>query len=302
MSWVDVWRVRNRAQVRGRSQIKAERGAGKEEGEGATGRWKRERSNERLKVWDRCSWESQTGERKARAVQQKELPPHTPTWNPPELRRARLCETIAVISSPTAFAVEPREQKSGLCWSGSLLPGYLCCCLGGKKPGLNCVRLLAGAAAMGKAQLAGCLDSSRARSLADSLTVHIWIRKDSLWRREGGSGVWLAPCLEESCLVERGWLQSERGGKKAKGSKTLTQESRGEKQRAGLAGFVQQEGGTWQLAGCAEPCRLSLLVHCPQSPASFWVSDVCWFPKWKSTGTYLLSQWFKWVLSYVFLS
>lgn len=32
MSWVGVWRVRNRARVRGRSQIKAERGAGKEEG------------------------------------------------------------------------------------------------------------------------------------------------------------------------------------------------------------------------------------------------------------------------------
>lgn len=83
--------------------------------------------------------------------------------------------------------------------------------LGGKKPGLNRACLLAGAAAMGKAQLAGCLDSSRACSLADSLTVHIWIRKDSLWRREGGSWVWLAPCLEESCLVKRGRLQSETG-------------------------------------------------------------------------------------------
>lgn len=50
----------------------------------------------------------------------------------------------------------------------------------------------------------------------------------------------------------------------------------------GLAGLLKQEG-------CVQLCRSSLLVHSPKPPASSSVRDVYWPPKWKSTGTYLLS-------------
>lgn len=45
----------------------------------------------------------------------------------------------------------------------------------------------------------------------------------------------------------------------------------------GLAGLVQQE---------VEPWRSSPLVHSPKPPASRSLTDVCWPPKWTSTGTY----------------
>lgn len=270
-SWVGGYMVREGVCVDGhRDKVERE----------GRGRWKKGWSSERQKVWDRCS---RSGEGKESDRCKGYLPScPSPRLQPPELSRCELLDPAVWISPQQPL---PQERRSGLCRSRSLLPGYPCCRHGGEKPRPKRARIcwLVPLPWEKHSWLTVYTVPLLADLLADLLSSHVRIRKESPWEggfKEKGEGGGWHPALhdEESCLVA-GILLWQNWSNCNKSRKGLV----GAKSRLGLAELLKQEG-------CGQLCRSSLLVQSPKPPASSSVRDVYWPPKWKSTGTYLLSQ------------